>query len=122
MILEHYDPELPELVADVLCMNALRAGIDTGCYDLLDYTEIDRLEAMMKERHPDWDYTRRELNGGQQICFLSKNGKIRVSAVIHGFSYGHERGLLEFWDKRSDPVIVDAEQAFVLFEKFLKGK
>lgn len=121
MILEHYDPELPELVTDVLCMNASRAGIDTGCHDLLDYTEIDRLEAMMKERHPDWPYTRRELNGGQQICFLSKNGKMRVSAVIHGFSYGHERGLLEFWDKKSDPVIVDAEYALMLFEKALKG-
>lgn len=124
MILEKYDPSVSELVSDVFCNIAANAGIDVGYDGPLDFSEMDRLEEMIRERHPGWDYTRRELNGGQQICFLSENGsrvKELGSAVIHSFSYGRERGLIEFWDGESDPVIVDAEQALVLFEKALKA-
>ena len=121
MILEHYDPELPEIVSDIFCISVADRGIDIGYDGPLDFTEMDRLEEMIKERHPDWDYTRRGLHGGQQICFLSEDGDIRLSAVINRSSYGHERGLIEFWDRESDPVIVDAEYALILFEKALKG-
>ena len=88
----------------------------------LNFTEMDRLEEMIWEKHPDWDYTRRKLHGGQQICFLSEDGEVKKlgSAVIHRFSYGRERGLIEFWDMKTEPVIVDAEQALALFEKALK--
>ena len=122
MILENYDPSVSELVSDIFCNTAANGGIDVGYDGPLDFAEMDRLEEMIREKHPDWDYTRRELNGGQQICFLSENGRVKElgSAVIHSFSYGRERGLIEFWDGESDPVIVDAEQALVLFEKALK--
>ena len=120
MILEHYDPSVSELVSDIFCNFSADGGIDIGYDGFLDFAEIDRLEALMKEKHPDWDYTRRGLHGGQQICFLSEDGDIRLSAIIHRSSYGHERGLIEFWDRESDPVIVDAEYALVLFEKALK--
>ena len=120
MILEHYDPSIPELVADIFCTLAANRGVDIGYDGFLDFAEMDRLEGLIKERHPEWDYTRRGLNGGQQICFLSEDGNVRLSAVLHRSSYGHERGLIEFWDRESDPVIVDAEYALILFEKGLK--
>lgn len=120
MILENYDPSVPELIADIFCNFAAKGGIDVGYDGSLDFFEMDRLEEMIRERHPDWPYTRRELNGGQQICFLSEDGHIRLSAVLHHRSYGHERGLIEFWDRESNPVIVDAEYALILFEKALK--
>lgn len=120
MILENYDPDVSELVSDIFCNIVANEGIDIGYDGFLDFAEMDRLEEMIKEKHPDWDYTRRELNGGQQICFLSEDGDIRLSAVLHRFSYGHERGLIEFWDHENDPVIVDAEYALILFEKALK--
>ena len=122
MILEKYDPSVSELVSDVFCDFAAKGGIDVGQDGSLDFAEMDRLEEMIRERHPGWDYTRRGLNGGQQICFLSEDGHIRFSAVIHCSSYGHERGLIEFWDRKSDPVIVDADYALILFEKGLEGK
>lgn len=123
MILENYDPSVSELVSDIFCNTAANGGIDIGYDGPLDFAEMDRLEEMIKEKHPGWDYTRRKLNGGQQICFLSENDRVKElgSAVIHRFSYGRERGLIEFWDGESDPVIVDAEQALVLFEKALKA-
>lgn len=123
MTLENYDPSVSELFSDIVCNIAAGRGIDTGHDGPLDFAEMDRLEEMIKERHPGWNYTRRELNGGQQICFLSKNGRVKKlgSAVIHRFSYGRERGLIEFWDGKGDPVIVDAEQALVLFEKALRA-
>ncbi|GEM_PF-6159869 len=123
MILENYDPSVSELVSDIFCNTAANGGIDIGYEGPLDFAEMDRLEEMIREKHPDWDYTRRELNGGQQICFLSENGRVKEpgSAVIHRFSYGRERGLIEFWDGESDPVIVDAEQALILFEEALKA-
>lgn len=123
MILEKYDPSVSELIADIFCKTAANRGIDVGYDGPLDFAEMDRLEEMIREKHPGWDYTRRELNGGQQICFLSENGRVKKlgSAVIHRFSYGRERGLIEFWDGESDPVIVDAEQALILFEEALKA-
>ena len=123
MILENYYPSVSELIADIFCNSVADRGIDIGHDGPLDFAEMDRLEELIKEKHPDWDYTRRELNGGQQICFLSKNGRVKKlgSAVIHSFSYGRERGLIEFWDGESDPVIVDAEYALTLFEKALKA-
>ena len=121
MILENYEPSVSELLSDIICNSAANIGIDIGYDDPLDFAEMDRLEKIIKNKHPDWDYTRRGLNGGQQICFLSEDGGIRLSAVIHRSSYGHERGLIEFWDRESDPVIVDAEYALVLFERALKG-
>ena len=120
MILEHYDPSFSELVSDIFCTLAANRGVDIGYDGFLDFAEMDRLEGLIKERHPEWDYTRRGLNGGQQICFLSEDGNVRLSAVLHRSSYGHERGLIEFWDRESDPVIVDAEYALILFEKGLK--
>ena len=122
MILEHYDPPISEIVSDIFCAFAADRGVDIGYNGLLDFAEMDRLEEKIKEKHPDWPYTRRELNGGQQICFLSEDGDVRLSAVIHRSSYGHERGLIEFWDRVSDPVIVDAEYALILFEKALKDR
>ena len=122
MTFEKHDPSVSELISDILCGIAADSGVDIGDDGPLDFTEMDRLEEVIRERHPDWHYTRRGLNGGQQICFLSGSGKVRIgSAVIHSFSYGHERGLIEFWDGESDPVTVDAEGALALFEKALKG-
>lgn len=92
--------------------------------NILDTTEIDRLEALIKERHPNWDYIRRPLNGGHQICFLTRRGDIKASTVIHDFSYGREDGLLEFWAGRGTDAKgwLTAEEALKEFEKVLEGK
>lgn len=65
---------------------------------------IDELEEILKSA--GIPYERRELFDGYQICVPRFKKRKFMSVVCHSGSYGHEQGLLEFWDTDSihDPL------------------
>lgn len=83
-------------------------------------SEIEKLEDMIREQHPDWNIEVSELHGGTKIDLLDRKGKYICDAVCHKYSYGGDEGLLEWWNKRKAVDVIGyltAEKALRLFEK-----
>jgi len=84
-------------------------------------SEIEKLEDLIRERHPEWNITVEPCYEGQKLLLVLHN-KYVCDVVCHYYSYGGREGLLEFMgDDDSDPVgWLSAEEALVLFEEELK--
>ena len=88
-------------------------------------TETERLEDLIKERHPDWDIEVSPIFEGQKLVLLDGRGRYVCDTVCHRYSYGGEEGLLEWWAKGRgiDPVgWLTAEDALPLFEKAMRTR
>ena len=86
-------------------------------------TEIEKLEALIKEKHPDWHIEVEPCFEGQKLTLVLHDRYV-CDAVWYYYSYGGKEGLLEWWNqkKKTDPVgWLSAEEALVLFEEELKG-
>ena len=101
----------------------LTADIDTKKVSFTpSETEMEKLEALIKERHPDWHIEVEPCFEGQKLT-LVLHDKFICDVVCHYYSYGGKEGLLEWWNqkKKTDPVgWLSAEEALVLFEEELK--
>ena len=87
-------------------------------------TEIEKLEDLIRERHPEWNITVEPCYEGQKLM-LVLHDKCVCDVVCHYYSYGGKEGLLEWWDlkKGTDPVgWLSAEEALELFEASLEKK
>lgn len=88
-------------------------------YPVCDLSLMDRLEALAREHHPDWDLRRSDLFHPGQMLALYHKGKAFCDVVCTHQSKGGLQGNLEYWDCSGDaPVgdIADAEAALSLFE------
>ena len=89
--------------------------------DIPDYgREIDKLEALIREKHPDWNVQKGPMRDGYKIVLLGKRGGYICDVVCHQYSYGGKKGLLEWWNckKGTEPIgYLSAEEALALFEK-----
>ena len=85
-------------------------------------TEIEKLEDLIKEKHPEWNITVKPCYEGQKLLLVLHDRYV-CDVVCHYYSYGGKEGLLEFManEKGSDPVgWLSAEEALLLFEEELK--
>ena len=84
-------------------------------------TEIEKLEDLIREKHPDWRISVEPCYEGQKLLLVLHDRYV-CDAVCHYYSYGGKEGLLEFMgDDGSDPVgWLSAEEALLLFEEELK--
>jgi len=83
-------------------------------------TELEKLESLIREKHPDWDITVTD----EGIWLYNAKGKCVYDVVCHYGTYGYEDGLLEGWTgRRSDDTDgwLTADEALILFEKALKA-
>ena len=81
---------------------------------------IDELEEILKIA--GIPYERRELFDGYQICVPRFKRNFMVSTICHRGSYGHEQGLLEFYDTGShnEPVgFLSPAEAYELIVDYL---
>ena len=103
----------------------LTADIDTKKVSYTpSKTEIEKLEALIKEGHPDWHIEVEPCFEGQKLTLVLHDRYV-CDVVWHYYSLGSEEGLLEWWNQKedSDPVgWLSAEEALVLFEEELKGE
>ena len=87
--------------------------------------QIDRLQTLIKEKHPEWSIEVSPMYDGVKVVLLSPKGKYLCDVVCHRMSYGGKDGLLEWWDciKHTEPKgWLTAEEALDLFEgKALKA-
>ena len=60
---------------------------------VFDFTEMDKLETYLNEN--DFNYVRQDLHDGQQIVVYDKYGNRLWDAILHSYSYGREKNLLE---------------------------
>ena len=101
----------------------LTADIDTKKVSYTpSKTEIEKLETLIKERHPDWHIEVEPCFEGQKLTLVLHDRYI-CDVVCHYYSFGSEEGLLEWWNQKegSNPVgWLSAEEALVLFEEELK--
>ena len=82
-------------------------------------TEIEKLEALIKEKHPDWHIEVEPCFEGQKLM-LYRHDKFICDVVCHYYSYGGREGLLEFMGEKDDSDTVGwltAEEALKLFEE-----
>lgn len=86
-------------------------------------SEIEKLEDLIREKHPDWHIEVGPLCGGQ-ILTLFQHGEFVCDVIFHRYSFGSEEGLLEWWNQKEDSEPIgwlSAEEALILFEGELKG-
>jgi hypothetical protein len=87
-------------------------------------TEIEKLESLIREKHPNWNIEVSDLCDGRKIALLDGKGSYVCDVVCHSYSYGGKEGLLEWWNckKKTDPIgWLTAERALVVFEESLKA-
>ena len=84
-------------------------------------TEIEKLEDLIKERHPGWHIEVEPCYEGQKLILVLHDRYV-CDVVCHYYSYGGREGLLEFMaDDDSDPVgWLSAEEALILFEEAME--
>ncbi len=90
--------------------------------ETLPKSEIEKLEDLIRDRHPEWNITVEDCLGGKKLM-LFQHDKFICDVVCHYYSYGGREGLLEFWNcKEHTPCVgwLTAEEALVLFEDELK--
>lgn len=81
---------------------------------------IDELEEILKSA--GIPYERHELFDGYQICVPRYKRAFMASTICHRGSYGHEHGLLEFYDTGSpnEPVgFLSPAEAYELIVDYL---
>ena len=81
---------------------------------------IDELEEILKSA--GIPYERRELFDGYQICVPRFKWNFMASTICHSGSYGHEHGLLEFYDTGSsnEPVgFLSPAEAYEIIADYL---
>lgn len=71
-----------------------------------------------------WNFEVQDCWDGRQIILKNKDGKALNDVVIHGTSYGHEKGLLETWDSDKDCVgYMDAKEVLEIWaENIVKNE
>lgn len=79
-------------------------------------TEIEKLEDLIRERHPEWRISVEPCYDGQKLLLVLHDRCI-CDVVCHYYSYGGREGLLEFMGKVG---WLSAEEALLLFEEELK--
>lgn len=85
---------------------------------MFDYTELNKLWDMCQSA--GWNVIKLPCWEGQQIILKDIHGTQLNDTVIHGFSYGHEQGLLETWHETEwDDVegYLTAEQVFAIWRE-----
>ena len=115
-------PEIAKAQLDnYMRMVDLTADIDTKKVSFTpSETEMEKLEALIKERHPDWHIEVEPCFEGQKMTLVLHDRYV-CDAVCHYYSFGSEEGLLEWWNQKDQPVgWLSAEEALVLFEEELK--
>lgn len=81
---------------------------------------IDELEELLK--FAGIPYERRELFDGYQICVPGFKRNFMASTICNRGSYGHEQGLLEFYDTGSnnEPIgFLSPAEAYELIADYL---
>lgn len=79
-------------------------------------TEIEKLEDLIKERHPEWNIMVEPCYEGHKLMLVLHDRYV-CDVVCHYYSYGGREGLLEFMGKVG---WLSAEEALVLFEEELE--
>ncbi len=88
---------------------------------IFNLVELDRLERLIKEKHPSWKIERTDDSAygveKHQIILYKKNHKRVCDVILSTGSYGSEEGLLEWWNGKGKPLgYITAEKALMLFE------
>ena len=69
---------------------------------MINYKEIFKLKDMLTNANIDHIFYNRSESGGYQICYPD-NGVDRIcSVILHNYSYGNEKGLLEIMGLLTD--------------------
>ena len=69
---------------------------------MINYKEIFKLKDMLEKANIEFVFYNRPESGGYQICYPDNSVDRICSVILHNYSYGNEKGLLEIMGLLTD--------------------